>query len=105
MRKMLFGIVSPVDCSRRSVTASTHGGALCGVELRGEFWRRSSHALSGVGCSSFTSLEGRKASLKASCSQTREIAIKNSKNNRRRNIWRQKLLWCGQKLQAFNADE
>src|SRR5207245_11328996 len=101
MRKTLFGIVSPVDCSRRSVTASTHSGAVCGVELRGEFWRRSSHALSGVGCSSFASLEGGKASLKASCAQTREVALTNSKHKSGRNIGPLRLLGCGLELKAF----
>src|SRR5436309_13328807 len=79
MRKMLLDIAPPsVVWPGKRVSASTHAGAFCVLELRGAVWRRSSQALSGTGCaitSDISVAEGR-PSLKASCAHTRDTAAK-----------------------------
>src|SRR5437867_7816710 len=89
MRNMLLDIAPPsVVWPGKRVSASTHAGAFCVFELRGAVWRRSSQALSGIGCTSISDIsagEGR-ASLKASCAHTRETAAKKIARATRANI-------------------
>ena len=52
MRKMVFPGAALLDFAGTSVTASTHGGAFCGLEFSAAVWRRSIHALSTLSCGS-----------------------------------------------------
>src|SRR5882672_9847404 len=86
MRKMLFDAIPPsVSSPGKSVSASTHAGASCAFELRDIAWRRSSQALDGTGCAIASAGAG-KASVSASCAETRQTIARKIANAARANI-------------------
>src|SRR5882724_138821 len=102
---MLFDVPPPsVASPGKRPSASTHAGAFWVFEFRDAFWRRSSQALSGRDCAVISAGEGR-ASLKASCALTRQIAAKEIARATRTNIGLARLfapnVLC--KLSVFNA--
>src|SRR6266571_340763 len=86
MRKTLFDAGPPsVTSAGKRVSASTQAGASCVFELRDVVWRRSSHALDGMGWGSAIIGGGAgRPSVKASCALTRQAAairIANARDN------------------------
>ena len=101
---MLFDALPPsVSSPGNSVSASTHTGASCVLELRDLVWRKSSQALDGSGLAIEAGGAGR-ASGKASCALTRQTVAKRIANAARGNIEGAKLIQIRPVLQAeFNA--
>src|SRR5947199_9821684 len=86
MRNTLLDAIPPsVTSPGRRVSASTHTGASCVFELRDIVCRRSNQALDGTGCAIASAVAGR-ASVSASCADTRQTTAKKIANAARANI-------------------